>query len=141
MTATMTINGAAFHEMLISAANSLENNKEKINDLNVFPVPDGDTGTNMSLTIGSVHELNLPDESLSTCASKAADAVLRSARGNSGAILALFFRGFAKATKDKEDSWLLSMLFCFSSLPLTWMCPVEFANKALRFARVTLYYS
>ena len=104
MTATMTINGAAFHEMLISAANSLENNKEKINDLNVFPVPDGDTGTNMSLTIGSVHELNLPDESLSTCASKAADAVLRSARGNSGAILALFFRGFAKATKDKEEA-------------------------------------
>ena len=104
MTATMTINGAVFHEMLTSAANSLENNKEKINDLNVFPVPDGDTGTNMSLTIGSVHELKLPDESLSTCASKAADAVLRSARGNSGAILALFFRGFAKATKDKEEA-------------------------------------
>ncbi len=104
MTATMTISGAAFYEMLTSAANSLENNKEKINDLNVFPVPDGDTGTNMSLTIGSVHDLNLPDESISTCATKAADSVLRSARGNSGAILALFFRGFAKAVKGMEEA-------------------------------------
>ena len=114
MTATMTISGAAFYEMLTSAANSLENNKEKINDLNVFPVPDGDTGTNMSLTIGSVHELKLPDESLSTCASKAADAVLRSARGNSGAILALFFRGFAKATKDKDEADIATVADAFT---------------------------
>lgn len=114
MTATMTISGAAFYEMLTSAANSLENNKEKINDLNVFPVPDGDTGTNMSLTIGSVHELKLPDESLSTCASKAADAVLRSARGNSGAILALFFRGFAKATKGKDEADVATVADAFT---------------------------
>ncbi len=101
MTAIQTIDGKLFHEMLVSAANSLENNKQKINDLNVFPVPDGDTGTNMGLTIGAVH--NMPaEETISDCASKAANAVLLSARGNSGAILALFFRGFAKATKGLE---------------------------------------
>ena len=98
MTPIQTINGKLFYEMLVSAANSLENNKQQINDLNVFPVPDGDTGTNMGLTIGAVLNLK-PQESVSDCASKAASAVLLSARGNSGAILALFFRGFAKATK------------------------------------------
>ena len=102
MTAIQTISGKLFHEMLVSAANSLENNKQKINDLNVFPVPDGDTGTNMGLTIGAVHNMKVED-AISECASKAATAVLLSARGNSGAILALFFRGFAKATKGLEE--------------------------------------
>ena len=102
MTAIQTIGGKLFHEMLISAANSLENNKQKINDLNVFPVPDGDTGTNMGLTIGAVHGIS-HDDTISDCASKAATAVLLSARGNSGAILALFFRGFAKATKGMGE--------------------------------------
>ena len=102
MTAIQTIGGKLFHEMLVSAANSLENNKQKINDLNVFPVPDGDTGTNMGLTIGAVHNMKVED-AISECASKAATAVLLSARGNSGAILALFFRGFAKATKGLEE--------------------------------------
>ena len=102
MTAIQTIGGKLFHEMLVSAANSLENNKQKINDLNVFPVPDGDTGTNMGLTIGAVHNVAIED-SISDCAAKAATAVLLSARGNSGAILALFFRGFAKATKGLEE--------------------------------------
>ncbi len=102
MTPIQTISGKLFHEMLVSAANSLENNKQKINDLNVFPVPDGDTGTNMGLTISAVLNMK-PQESASDCASKAANAVLLSARGNSGAILALFFRGFAKATKGHEE--------------------------------------
>ena len=102
MTAIQTIGGKLFHGMLVSAANSLENNKQKINDLNVFPVPDGDTGTNMGLTIGAVHNMKVED-AISECASKAATAVLLSARGNSGAILALFFRGFAKATKGLEE--------------------------------------
>ena len=102
MTAIQTIGGKLFHEMLVSAANSLENNKQKINDLNIFPVPDGDTGTNMGLTIGAVHNMKVED-AISECASKAATAVLLSARGNSGAILALFFRGFAKATKGLEE--------------------------------------
>ena len=112
MTPIQTINGKLFYEMLVSAANSLENNKQQINDLNVFPVPDGDTGTNMGLTIGAVLNLK-PQESVSDCASKAASAVLLSARGNSGAILALFFRGFAKATKgcDVIDSETLAKAF------------------------------
>ena len=102
MNTIQTINGKLFYEMLVSAANSLENNKQQINDLNVFPVPDGDTGTNMGLTIGAVLSMK-PQESVSDCAAKAASAVLLSARGNSGAILALFFRGFAKATKGCEE--------------------------------------
>ncbi len=112
MTPIQTISGKLFYEMLVSAANSLENNKQQINDLNVFPVPDGDTGTNMGLTIGAVLNLK-PQESVSDCASKAASAVLLSARGNSGAILALFFRGFAKATKgcDVIDSETLAKAF------------------------------
>ena len=102
MTPIQTISGKLFHEMLVSAANSLENNKQQINDLNVFPVPDGDTGTNMGLTISAVLNMQ-PQESAADCASKAANAVLLSARGNSGAILALFFRGFAKATKGHYE--------------------------------------
>ena len=102
MTPIQTISGKLFHEMLVSAANSLENNKQQINDLNVFPVPDGDTGTNMGLTISAVLNMQ-PQESASDCAAKAANAVLLSARGNSGAILALFFRGFSKATKGHNE--------------------------------------
>lgn len=90
--------------MFVSGANHLENNKSEINDLNVFPVPDGDTGTNMSLTLGAVRDIRVSDGSVSECATKAADAVLRSARGNSGAILALFFRGFSKSVKGMEDA-------------------------------------
>ena len=104
MTEIANLSGKAFHEALISAANSLENNKQKINDLNVFPVPDGDTGTNMGLTIGAVRDIKLADATVSDCAAKAASAVLRSARGNSGAILALFFRGFSKAVKGMETA-------------------------------------
>ena len=112
MTSIQTISGKLFYDMLVSAANSLENNKQQINDLNVFPVPDGDTGTNMGLTIGAVLNMK-PLESVSDCAAKAASAVLLSARGNSGAILALFFRGFAKATKGCEviDSEILAKAF------------------------------
>ncbi len=113
MTELKALSGKAFHEALISAANSLENNKQKINDLNVFPVPDGDTGTNMGLTIGAVRELKYNGESIADIASKAASGVLRSARGNSGAILALFFRGFAKAVKgmDTADADAVSNAF------------------------------
>ncbi len=104
MTEISNLSGKAFHEALISAANSLENNKQKINVLNVFPVPNGDTGTNMGLTIGAVRDIKPADDTVSDCAAKAASAVLRSARGNSGAILALFFRGFSKAVKDMKTA-------------------------------------
>ncbi|MBQ9747940.1 MAG: DAK2 domain-containing protein [Clostridia bacterium] len=114
MTEIANLGGKALHEVLISAANSLENNKTKINDLNVFPVPDGDTGTNMGLTIGAVREVKLADETVSDCASKAASAILRSARGNSGAILALFFRGFSKAVKGMETADVDALVNAFA---------------------------
>lgn len=102
MTAKVTVGGKTLYTMLVSAANTLENNQSEINDLNVFPVPDGDTGTNMSLTLGAVRDIEPKNDDVSECATKAADAVLRSARGNSGAILALFFRGFSKSVKGKR---------------------------------------
>lgn len=104
MTAKVTIGGKTLYTMLVSAANTLENNQSEINDLNVFPVPDGDTGTNMSLTLGAVRDIEPKNDEVSECATQAADAVLRSARGNSGAILALFFRGFSKSVKGKKDA-------------------------------------
>ncbi len=100
------IDGASFIRMMQSAAANVENNKQLINDLNVFPVPDGDTGTNMTMTLNNgIKEL----EKLSACSvSKAADsfasALLRGARGNSGVILSLLFRGFSKAWKGLEEA-------------------------------------
>lgn len=100
----MLINGRIFAEMLVSAANALDNNQTAINNMNVFPVPDGDTGINMTLTLGSVRALEGFEGSVSDCAAKMAPMVLRSARGNSGAILSLFFRGFSKAFKGLEEA-------------------------------------
>ena len=94
------IDASTFLSMLVSGANALENDKEKINSMNVFPVPDGDTGINMTLTLGAVRTLNGNYTSVSACSSDAAALVLRSARGNSGAILSLFLRGFAKEFKN-----------------------------------------
>ena len=94
------IDAKTFLSMLVSGANALENNKEKINNMNVFPVPDGDTGINMTLTLGAVRRLADNYSSVSACSSDAAAIVLRSARGNSGAILSLFLRGFAKEFKN-----------------------------------------
>lgn len=102
----MKINGKLFSQMCISAANALNNDQAVINALNVFPVPDGDTGVNMSLTMSTLQSLENFDGTVSECATKVADYMLRAARGNSGAILSLFFRGFAKALKglDEVDS-------------------------------------
>ena len=99
-----TINGSIFYGMLISAANGLDNKKEIINNMNVFPVPDGDTGINMTLTLRTVKGLSDYDGTLSDCAKHAAQVVLRAARGNSGAILSLFFRGMSKAFKDLNEA-------------------------------------
>lgn len=98
------IDGVQFRQMVIHGAASINAEKQHINDLNVFPVPDGDTGTNMSLTIGaSVPELKKKaPSSVEEVASITASALLRGARGNSGVILSLLFRGFAKAVKDKQ---------------------------------------
>lgn len=99
------IDGRMLAQMMISGANNLYNNRQHVNDLNVFPVPDGDTGTNMSMTANAMAKtLN---EMVSASATKIADAMsfatLRGARGNSGVILSQFFRGIAKEIKGKEN--------------------------------------
>ena len=101
----MKITGAMYRDMVISAACSLENDKETINNLNVFPVPDGDTGINMSLTMSGVRgDYSKFEAPLGETAQKAANLMLRGARGNSGVILSLFFRGIAKAWKEQEEA-------------------------------------
>ena len=99
-----TINGADLRRMIISAAASIEIHKQALNELNVFPVPDGDTGTNMSMTINSAAaDLRKSEDPDLYAASKvAASAMLRGARGNSGVILSLLFRGISKALKGSE---------------------------------------
>ena len=96
-----TINGADFSRMMISAAASIEINKQKLNELNVFPVPDGDTGTNMSMTINAAAaDLRKADNpNLEKAAAIAASAMLRGARGNSGVILSLLLRGISRKLK------------------------------------------
>ena len=99
-----TINGADFRRLVISAAASIEINKQKLNELNVFPVPDGDTGTNMSMTINAAASdlRKLEDPSLEKAASAVAFATLRGARGNSGVILSLLFKGIGRKLKGAE---------------------------------------
>ena len=93
-----TIDGLLFKEMVLAGASLLERNREAIDALNVFPVPDGDTGTNMSLTMKSmVKELSaLDDASAAKIAEAASKGALKGARGNSGVILSQIFRGFAR---------------------------------------------
>lgn len=92
--------------MVLSATVSIEKQKQNINDLNVFPVPDGDTGTNMSLTIGSAAaELRKQEPAtVGKATDITASALLRGARGNSGVILSLLFRGLARSLKDKQEA-------------------------------------
>ena len=100
------ISGKVLRDAFISGANSISNNKKSVDELNVFPVPDGDTGTNMSMTMGNaLAELNNMDDSVhcSDVASATASALLRGARGNSGVILSLVFRGFSKAFAGKKE--------------------------------------
>ena len=101
-----TFDGAAFGRMICSAAASIELKKQKINELNVFPVPDGDTGTNMSMTLGAAAAdlRRHPDVPLTKAADLAASALLRGARGNSGVILSLLFRGFSKSFKGMDEA-------------------------------------
>ena len=100
-----TIDGAAYCRMMLSAAAEIERNKQKINELNVFPVPDGDTGTNMSMTLNAANaDLRRGGVTLTKAADLTASALLRGARGNSGVILSLLFRGFSKALKGKLEA-------------------------------------
>ena len=99
-----TIKGSSFRRMMINAAAAIEINKQQLNDLNVFPVPDGDTGTNMSMTINAAAAdlRKVEDPNLEKAASTAASAMLRGARGNSGVILSLLLRGISKKLKGAE---------------------------------------
>jgi DAK2 domain fusion protein YloV len=99
------IDAVTLKRMMLNAAAAIENNKQEINELNVFPVPDGDTGTNMSLTIiSAANELRQQTpQSVEGVADIAAHAMVRGARGNSGVILSLLFRGFGKHLKGKLD--------------------------------------
>lgn len=101
------ITGQMFRDGVISGANNIANSRQAVDALNIFPVPDGDTGTNMSMTIASAAEevKDLPDDvALCDVAKKTAGALLRGARGNSGVILSLIFRGFSKAFKGLEEA-------------------------------------
>ena len=100
-----TIKGSSFRRMMINAAAAIEINKQQLNDLNVFPVPDGDTGTNMSMTINAAAAdlRKVEDPNLEKAASTAASAMLRGARGNSGVILSLLLRGISKKLKGVEN--------------------------------------
>jgi len=100
------INGSDFRRLVINAAANIENNKQHLNELNVFPVPDGDTGTNMSMTINaaSADLRKVEDPSLEKAAKTAASAMLRGARGNSGVILSLLMRGISNVLKGKTEA-------------------------------------
>lgn len=101
------LSGKILRDAIISGANNIINNKESVDELNVFPVPDGDTGTNMSMTIrNAVAELNMLSDSatVETVAQTAASGMLRGARGNSGVILSLLFRGLSKGLAGKHEA-------------------------------------
>ncbi len=100
------IDGAALRDMILCAYDALEANEQAINELNVFPVPDGDTGANMRLTLGSAATdlRQKPATTVTDTAARAASALLRGARGNSGVILSLLFRGLSKGLKGLETA-------------------------------------
>ena len=98
--------GSQLKNAIISGSNNISKFKKQVNELNIFPVPDGDTGTNMSMTIGAAAEemKNLEDSATaSQVAKKAASSMLRGARGNSGVILSLLFRGISKGLEGREE--------------------------------------
>ena len=100
------ITGALFKQMILHGAAAITAQKQAINDLNVFPVPDGDTGTNMSMTIATAAEAlrKAAPASVGQASSVTASALLQGARGNSGVILSLLFRGLSKALKGMETA-------------------------------------
>ena len=101
------ITGLMFKNGIISAANNISNSRQAVDALNIFPVPDGDTGTNMSMTINAAAAdiAAMPeDSSLGEVSKRTASALLRGARGNSGVILSLIFRGMSKAFKGLDEA-------------------------------------
>lgn len=101
------ITGKQLRDAVISGANSILKNRKFVDDLNIFPVPDGDTGTNMSMTIGAgsdAMQALADNETTAKVAKAAASAMLRGARGNSGVILSLIFRGISKGLKGLDEA-------------------------------------
>lgn len=101
------ITGRMLRDAFISASHNINNNRKSVDELNIFPVPDGDTGTNMSMTMSAAaRELRICEDNVSAdeIAEKAAGALLRGARGNSGVILSLIFRGFARGLKGRQTA-------------------------------------
>ncbi len=101
------MNGIVFRNAVISAANNMLKEKHAVDDLNIFPVPDGDTGTNMSMTIGAAAKVlreSPENENIAQVSKQVASAMLRGARGNSGVIISLLFKGIAKGFEDKETA-------------------------------------
>jgi len=100
------LTGELIKKMVANAAAAIENHKQEVNELNVFPVPDGDTGTNMSLTIGAADKAleGVAPATVGQAVEIMASAMLRGARGNSGVILSLLFRGFSKCLKDLDTA-------------------------------------
>ena len=129
-TSTVKIDGATYASMVVSAANSIHNQKEAINELNVFPVPDGDTGINMSMTMSPAAEFTNYSGTISDCAEKVASSLLRAARGNSGVILSLFFRGIAKGFAGKET---VATEIAFISSKLSDLTPKPLSSELLFF--------
>ena len=99
------IDGKQFRDMFVSGANNLQNNKDLVDKLNVFPVPDGDTGTNMSLTFnaGAAEIKDMDSDNIYDIAKKLSKGLLMGARGNSGVILSQIFRGFAMGLEGHKD--------------------------------------
>ncbi len=111
-----TIDGKLYASMIVSGANLLEAEKERINALNVFPVPDGDTGSNMSMTIGAVRDsVRSLDSSIGAAAASIAKTMLMAARGNSGVILSLFFKGLARGFEGIDRASSAEVARAFSS--------------------------
>ena len=104
------IDGEAYKEMILAAAGAVADRMEEVNALNVFPVPDGDTGTNMSMTLNAAaDQLNkLENPTLGRALEVTSSALLRGARGNSGVITSLLFRGIAKGMKDVSTATFMA---------------------------------
>lgn len=121
------IDGKTLRDAIISGANSIQNMRADVDELNVFPVPDGDTGTNMSMTVTAARDelLNMPNScTVAQASADAASAMLRGARGNSGVITSLLFRGFSKALVGKRTADAADIVSAFEK-------GVEAAYKAV----------
>ena len=120
----LKFDGYRFYDLFTSGALTLLGHQEELNKINVFPVPDGDTGTNLGSTMRSILEMSRRDESISESAKSIADAALIGARGNSGAIFAQYFHGIREFIGDKKNVTVEEMIEAFAHA-------VEYAYKAV----------